>query len=240
MKIGILQAGYTPKSLADEFGQYPMMFEQLLAGNNFEFEAFAVIEGDFPENINACDGWLITGSSHSAYDKVVFIAKLEDFIRDAYSAEIPIVGICFGHQIMAQALGGKVEKFVDGLNIGQSEYQFEDQTFDLLAIHQDQVTKVPKDAAIILSSDFCKIAGLAYTAPADFDLAHKQKAISFQPHPEFSSDFMRALIDFKSKKGFSIEQAVQLKSHVKNDNNAETLAMLISNFFNTNGPDDKN
>lgn len=235
MKIGILQAGYSPKPLADEFGQYPAMFEQLLTDQGFEFETYDVANNQFPENISSCDGWLITGSSHSAYDKVAFIAKLEAFIQDAYSANIPIVGICFGHQIMAQALGGKVEKYIDGLNIGgglnigQSSYQLGNQTIDLLAIHQDQVTIMPANAELTLSSEVCKIAGLAY----------KNKAISFQPHPEFSTDFMHALIDFKShngtNNGLSKQHTDAANLGVKADNDSGKIASLITDFFKSNG-----
>lgn len=231
MKIGILQAGYTPKPLVDEFGQYPAMFERLLTGHGFEFETYDVANNQFPKNINVCDGWLITGSANSAYEDMAFIAKLETFIKNVYSAKIPIVGICFGHQILAQALGGKVDKYIDGLNIGgglnigQSSYQLGNQTIDLLAIHQDQVTTIPDCAQVILSNGFCKNAGLSYN----------NKAISFQPHPEFSPKFMNALIDLKSNKELSEQQAIQKKITVNAENDSNMLARIISEFFKSNG-----
>lgn len=231
MKIGILQTGFVPKPLANEFGEYPLMFEQLLAGQGFEFETYAVADNHFPENVSVCNGWLVTGSVYSAYDDIPFISRLEDFINESYAASIPIVGICFGHQIMAQALGGKVEKYIDGLNIGgglnigQSAYRLADETIDLLAIHQDQVTKVPDGAEVILSNKVCKIAGLAY----------KGTAISFQPHPEFSSNFMHALIEVKTKNGMSQQQATLAKLSIKEDNDADKLATILSDFFKSKG-----
>lgn len=225
MKIGILQTGFVPKPLANEFGEYPPMFEQLLSGQGFEFETYPVVDNHFPENVNVCKGWLITGSVYSAYDDMPFISELENFIREAYTANVPIVGICFGHQIMAQALGGKVEKYNGGWGVGQSDYLLREKTVNLLAIHQDQVVAKPPEAKVVLSNDFCKIAGLAY----------KGTAISFQPHPEFSPDFMRALIDTKSKNGMSRQLAAQAKFDIKADNHASKIAALLSDFFKSKG-----
>jgi GMP synthase-like glutamine amidotransferase len=85
---------------------------------------------DFPKDIHDCDGWLITGSRFGAYEDHPFIPPLEDFIRAAYAAHVPVVGICFGHQIIAQAMGGKVEKYAGGWSVGPTEYNFGDQTYD--------------------------------------------------------------------------------------------------------------
>jgi GMP synthase-like glutamine amidotransferase len=109
MLIGILQTGASPDALRDDFGDYPDFFEQLLAGRGLTFRRFRVETMEFPASVSACDGWLITGSRHGAYEDHPFIKPLESFIRDAYDARIPVVGICFGHQIIAQAMGGKVE-----------------------------------------------------------------------------------------------------------------------------------
>ncbi|MGB7286566.1 MAG: type 1 glutamine amidotransferase, partial [Salaquimonas sp.] len=184
MKIGILQTGHVPEPLLQKHGAYPSMFERLFMGSGFAFETFVVVDGDFPESVHDCDGWLITGSAHGAYEDHAFIPPLEDFIRASYKAEVPIAGICFGHQIMAQALGGKVEKFSGGWGVGHTTYEMQDKKRAILAMHQDQVVEKPTDAAVIASTEFCKNAGLAY----------RGKAISFQPHPEFTPEFMRDLI----------------------------------------------
>lgn len=118
MKIGILLAGYTPDKLLEKHGDYDTMFQRLLEGHGFEFVTYPVLDDVLPADAHAADGWLITGSKFSTYDEHSWISPLEYFLRAAYDSAVPIVGICFGHQILAQALGGKVEKFSGGWSGG--------------------------------------------------------------------------------------------------------------------------
>jgi len=188
MKIGILQTGYAPDALRDA-GDYPDMFISILAGHGFAFETYRVVDMEFPDSVRSCDGYVITGSRHGAYEDHEFIAPLERFIRDAFDAGVPQAGICFGHQIMAQALGGKVEKFKGGWSVGPTEYQVGDQTVLLNAWHQDQVVELPPGAKTFASSPFCQYAGLSYG----------NKAWSVQPHPEYDSKFIQGLIDHRGR-----------------------------------------
>ena len=101
MLIGILQTGQAPDQLMAEGGDYPDMFERLLAGHGFRFRTWRVEHMEFPADVLDADGWLITGSRHGAYEQHPFIAPLEAFIRAAYAAAVPVVGVCFGHQILS-------------------------------------------------------------------------------------------------------------------------------------------
>lgn len=186
MKIGILQTGLVVPELAEEHGQYPEMFMERLAPEGFEFETWAVVNGEFPRGPEACDGWLITGSRHGVYEDHDWLPPLEALIRDIVASDRPLVGICFGHQVIAQALGGRAEKFDGGWSVGAQAYDFAGHgPITVMAWHQDQVTQPPEGAVTLAHSDFCKHAALLYPG----------HAYTVQPHPEFDRAFTRGLID---------------------------------------------
>jgi len=183
MKIGILQTGHAPDEVLGTLGDYDTMFARLLDGHGFEFETFNVVDMEFPDGPDVCDGWLITGSKHGAYEDHPFIPPLEDLIRGINAARRPMVGICFGHQIIAQAMGGKVVKFDGGWSVGRREYDYKGETLAVNAWHQDQVVEVPEGAEVIASNDFCENAALVYG----------DRIWTIQPHPEFGADMVDAL-----------------------------------------------
>ena len=193
IRLGILQAGRAPEEMTDTQLDYDMLFEHLLGETEFEYKHWPVLDNVFPDSIQEADAWLITGSRHGAYEPHDWIPPLEQLIRDVYQAGNPMVGICFGHQIIAQALGGKVEKFAGGWSVGRTEYALESSVFGegskdgltpLLAFHQDQVTRLPESAVNIGSTDFCQNAALLYG----------DKMLTIQPHPEFNQDFIAGLL----------------------------------------------
>lgn len=221
MLIGILQTGHVIDELREEYGDYDGMFRQLLGGRGFEFRTWNVVDCEFPGSPRDADGWLITGSRFAVYEDHPWIGPLAAFIRDCYQAAFPIAGICFGHQMLAHALGGKVEKFSGGWSVGLNEYEFEGHSIKLNSWHQDQVVELPDEAETIGSSKFCKFAMIAYG----------EKAISVQPHPEFDQEFLAQLID---KRGRGIVPEELLREAIKSlDKPADSarIASALSDFF---------
>jgi GMP synthase-like glutamine amidotransferase len=190
MKLAILTTGTPPGDLADRFGDYSDMFAALL-GDGFEIESFDVQTGELPKPGDH-DASLITGSPAGVYDPLPWIAPLMDFIRSVDG--VKMVGICFGHQVMAESLGGKVEKSGKGWGAGLHQYDIDivepwmDPVGSIAvpASHQDQVVVQPPHTEVVASSGFTPFAALAWT---------DRPAISFQFHPEFSAAFAKALIE---------------------------------------------
>ena len=191
MKLAILQTGRPPGDLAKRFGDYPAMFRELL-GHGFEVETFDVTSGELPGDPSAYDAYLITGSPAGVYDGFEWIGELLEFIRSARDRRM--VGVCFGHQAMAEALGGHVEKSAKGWATGLHRYSIvgDEAWLDgagqiaAPASHQDQVVTQPPNTKVVAESEFTPNAALAWT---------DRPAISFQFHPEFSAEFAKALID---------------------------------------------
>jgi GMP synthase-like glutamine amidotransferase len=189
MLIGILQTGLAPEALAPTSGDYPDMFARLLDGQGFTFRTYRVVEGEFPGAVTECAGWLITGSKHGVYEDHPWIAPLEQFIRASFAAEVPMVGVCFGHQIIAQAMGGKVVQFPGGWAVGATDYDFDGGKITLNAWHRDQVITAPDGAEVLASNDFCANAALLYPG----------RALTVQAHPEFRPEFVDGLMKTRGK-----------------------------------------
>lgn len=192
MKIGILETGAPPRSLRPAFGRYDSMMADLI-GPGFETAVFRADRGELPESPDLCAGYLITGSAADAYDDLPWIADLKSFLRGA-KGRTKLVGICFGHQVMAEAFGGRVVKSGKGWGLGLQRYDVQGRpawmddaaTLSIPATHQDQVVGMPPAATVLAGNAFAPLAALAYT---------DQPAISFQGHPEFSVGFAKALLE---------------------------------------------
>ncbi len=201
MKLTIVQTGDVPEPIRAQFRPYPEMFYRMFdaAGESFDYDVVRAHDGAPLPDPTRLEGIIVTGSPAGVYDDFPWLDPLRDFIRRAYAAKTPMVGICFGHQIMAAALGGDVRKSEKGWGIGRHVYDVVERPaflggqrpqFAVAVSHQDQVITPPAEAEVFLRSDFTPNAALLY---------RNGRAISFQSHPEFEDDYAIALA--KIKKG---------------------------------------
>lgn len=231
MKIGILETGRPPEGL-EGHGTYARMFADLL-GPDLDYVAYPVIDGVLPLSVHEADGWLVTGSRFGVYDAEPWIARLEAFLKDVMAAKVPLVGICFGHQLLAQAQGARVEKAAAGWGVGPHRYEVVERPtwmeesprmVVLNAMHQDQVLSLPEGATVIARSDFCPFAALAYGG----------HAMSIQAHPEFDNAYERALITMRRGKLIPEERAAPALAVLGESGtapDAATAARWIQRFF---------
>lgn len=247
MRIGILETGRSREALIAAHGSYVDMFRRLFAplAPDMTFEVFTVLDDQFPASVNDCDGWLVTGSRHGVYEGLPWMIRLQAFLREAVAAEKPVVGICFGHQILAQALGGRVAKSEKGWGIAVHSYpvleprpwmvnddgeQAAPAAFSLNAMHQDQVLDLPPTARVVAGSDFCPYAALRYPA-AD---GSRDVALSFQAHPEFTPGYERDLIAALSGTSIPSPQAAQALTALAEEERSPEQAKVagwIAQFF---------
>lgn len=205
MKIGILATGSNEGVLLEQFGSFAKMTEEMLSGGGFSFQCWDLCLGEFPGSHRDCDGWVITGSPASVYEPLEWIGPLEQLIRDISQARKGLVGICFGHQIIAQALGGIVEKAKAGWGLGVDHYMPTEEGVVMLGaeshylhvIHQDQVVTLPEGAELLAGSEFCPYGVLSY----------RSHILTIQAHPEFSGVYMQALLPAIAPQHITVSEA---------------------------------
>ena len=197
MKTALLICDQVNDDLRHIQGDYPDMFVDLFP--ELDFEIFNVHQGHFPKNANDFEAYIVNGSRLSVYDEVDWIIQLKAFVREIYLAKKKYVGVCFGHQLLAEALGGKVAKATTGWNIGvhyftmikqenwMSPYQ---PNLDLLMMCQDQVEMLPPDSMVLAKTPTCPVGMFQVGS----------HMLGIQAHPEFSKAYDRALMELRTER----------------------------------------
>ncbi|MCV6614270.1 MAG: gamma-glutamyl-gamma-aminobutyrate hydrolase family protein [Cellvibrionaceae bacterium] len=229
--IGVLKTDDVRPQLVDKFGEYPEMFANLLQAvePSFEFRSYEVQRGELPASVDEVDAYLITGSKTSVYEDQQWIRDTEAFLRKAHAAKKKMLGICFGHQLLAQALGGKTIKAEQGWGLGVHHYQLTEsatqygqagEDFSMLVSHQDQVVENIPGATVLASSDFCPNAMIAVD----------DHILSFQAHPEFSKDYSEALLKLR-REVFGEDNTEKALASLSDDVSFERVALWMRDFL---------
>ena len=233
MKITILLAGENPDSLRAEFGRYSAKFENMFSKvtSKFTFEPVEMFAGAKFPDISKLEAVVITGSAFGAYDTPPWMEPLRKFIRAAYAKNVPMLGICFGHQIMADALGGKVVKSEKGWSVGRHVYRLDDcpecfmegpEEMAIAASHQDQIVVAPEGARVFLSSDFTPNAGLIY---------NNGVTMSLQPHPEFEISYSAAICNLRRNNPLNDAQVDAALNSLELPLDNDFVANALAKFF---------
>ena len=230
LRICILENGRTPDDLIDEFGSYPKMIDKWLSPYlpQATLTYLSPVRGEKLPAPGDFDGFILTGSKHSTYERSPWMVGLIALLQQLRQKRIPVFGICFGHQIMADAYGGLNAKSSKGWGVGSQQYNYETPELPgriaSFVFHQDQVQKVPPEATRIGGSAHCENGVFAYSFPA----------ISVQYHPEFSAEYIQALA--KKFRGDLLSDYVSANAldsiaHLPVD--ASPVAKWVADFFRT-------
>lgn len=196
MKVAILQCDTVLEKFQPRFGDYPEMVIHMFdrVDLKLSFDTYDCKQGEFPANIDEYDFYIATGSKASVYDELDWIKKTIKFVQQLDKNKKKLIGICFGHQLIAMARGGKVEKSENGWGIGIAPNRViaspqwmntKSSEINILVSHQDQIVELPADTLLIAENDFCPF----------FIVQWGNHFLSIQGHPEWTSDYSRALMN---------------------------------------------
>ncbi len=234
MKIGILQCCSVLPQFQPQFGDYPDMFKAAFRDIDatFEYQVYDILKNEFPTDVNECDAYITTGSRRSTYEILDWIAPLKKLFLDLDQAQKKLVGICFGHQLLADTFGGRNEKSNKGWGVGISQNKIllrkswmkpPLEVLNIIVSHQDQISELPPEAELLASSDFCPY----------YMIQLGENILSIQGHPEFSKEYSRTLMQHRvtmiGEPTLSIaEESLKLEVH------SRILMQWIINFLTHN------
>ena len=229
--VAVFELGIIPDALADRWPDYAGMITEWLqpAMPDVDYHAVRIARGESVPDVSTFDAYVYSGSRHGVYDDIEWMAPMKQLVREAASLRLPQFGICFGHQLVAEALGGRVEKSDKGWGCGHQEYATMGEgtpgDLSVLVMHQDQVMAVPRNAEVIGGSDFCENGVIDYQVPA--------RTVQF--HPEFGHDFVQALLETMGGQSIPAVVADAALKTLHVETHSDRVAEWTADFFRQHG-----
>ncbi|CAH1426138.1 unnamed protein product [Lactuca virosa] len=237
MRFGVLQCAEDTDYVKKKYGGYFGVFLRMLAEEGEIWDVFRVADGDFPDDgeIGVYDGFVITGSCKDAYGDDAWICELLTLLNKLQLMNKKILGICFGHQILARALGGKVARAESGWDIGVRSINLSSSsmkifsnlemptTLSVIECHRDEVHELPSEVEVLAWSDKTRVEMFRY----------RDNIMGVQGHPEYSTDILKQLIDDRLLQCNLIEEsyAVEIRSKLEMDPDMESWKELCTSFL---------
>jgi GMP synthase-like glutamine amidotransferase len=231
VNIGLLECDHVEGRFPEVRGGYRDFFRTLLEPHipGLRFSYYDAVRGELPASPEACDAFMCTGSQYSVYDALDWIAPLKGFLRRLQEKHKPFVGICFGHQMLAQALGGEVTKAAWGWGVGVHEMTVSRQepwmrpalpACRLQYMHQDQVRRLPPKAVVLARSEHCEVAMFRVG----------ESMLGIEGHPEFPADYSEALIRLRAP-SIGKDRAQAALASVRQPTDNATVGSWIAGFI---------
>lgn len=232
LNLGILQVNHDRSvEVGDAFPDDAHRFRDLFDAQDqrFNYRVYMTIGGEVPKDVDEQDAYLITGSPLSVLDDLSFLPRLYDFICRCDAARKPLLGACFGHQAIAVALGGKVERQawnigIDKINMtGLPWMRGAPKTVNLYQFHHDAVTQLPEGCTSYAVSEQCAVAGFT----------KGDHIFTTQAHPEFTDPFMRCVLD-ATKPILNPDIVAATEATLSRRNDGPLFAQWATRFFGGN------
>lgn len=228
MRLGLLLCDHVDPELLSISGDYDEMFRALFSAHSqIEIVVYDSINAEMPGDPRDCDAWMTSGSRHSVNDEDTWIRDLESFVRKVAFAGVPFVGICFGHQLLAKALGGRVEVAQQGWGVGVKAVQVNPEmgidSYQIFNSHTEQVVALPSQAEVVGWNDHC---------PASMMIV-KGRLLGIQGHPEMDLGFGEGLLNIRRGNPIPVVVADAALATLKEGSDSSVLADLIVEFIDT-------
>ena len=235
MRIAVLKAERASRATQARRGDFDVLFQRLLQAPNQQWETFAINEGMFPQSAQAFDAYIISGSPAAIYDDTPWVRQLEGFVHDIHQQRSILLGVCFGAQMVAQALGGKVGVNAKGWELGVKQLQLTPaahaypalqqapQPLLLLQTHRDIITQLPPKAQLL---------GNSTNTPCEM-FCLGENILCLQGHPEMDNEQVSELVEKRWQRGFFEEADAKpaLKSMTTLTPSRSFWSVLLTQFM---------